>query len=90
VVKDKKIVLHRGAADDSPDGETLPGHDTTTTMIFEGLDDGRTLVTITKEGWRDTPKGLQTSYGNCEGWTCMLAALRVWLEQGVHFRQGYK
>jgi uncharacterized protein YndB with AHSA1/START domain len=89
VEADKKIVLHWGAADDAPEGETLPAHDTTITMSFEALEDGRTLVTITEEGWRDTPKGLKAAFGNCEGWTGMLAAMRMWLEHGIHFRQGF-
>jgi uncharacterized protein YndB with AHSA1/START domain len=89
VSKDKKIVLHWGAADDSPEGETLPPHDTTVTIAFEALEDGRTLVTITEEGWRDTPKGLKAAFGNCEGWTGMLAAMRMWLEHGINFRHGF-
>lgn len=89
IVADKKIVLHWRAADDSPESETLPPHDTTITMRFEALEGGRTLVTISEEGWRDTPRGLKAAFGNCEGWTGMLAALRVWLEHGIHFRQGY-
>ena len=89
IVPDKEIVLHWRAADDSPEGEALPPHDTTITMSFEALEDGRTLVTISEEGWRDTPRGLKAAFGNCEGWTGMLAALRVWLEHGIHFRQGF-
>ncbi len=89
IVKDKKIVLHWGAADDAPDGETASPHDTTITMNFEALEDGRTLVTISEEGWRDTPRGLEAAFSNCEGWTGMLAAMRMWLEHGIHFRQGY-
>jgi uncharacterized protein YndB with AHSA1/START domain len=89
VVKDKRIVLNWDAADDSPEGETLPKHQTTVTMEFEALEDGRTLVSITEEGWRETQKGLVASYGNCEGWTGMIAALRIWLEQGINFREGY-
>ena len=89
IVADKQIVLLWRSADYSPEGETLPPHDTTITMRFEALEDGRTLVTISEEGWRDTPRGLKAAFGNCEGWTGMLAALRVWLEHGIHFRQGY-
>jgi uncharacterized protein YndB with AHSA1/START domain len=89
VVKDKRIVLNWAANDDSPDGESLPEHDTTVTMEFEALEDGRTLVSISEEGWRETPKGLAASYGNCQGWTGMLAAMRIWLEHGIHFREGY-
>jgi uncharacterized protein YndB with AHSA1/START domain len=89
VVKDKRIVLNWDSVDDSPEGETLPAHQNRVTMEFEALEDGRTLVSISEEGWRETPKGLKASYGNCEGWTGMLAALRVWLEHGIHFREGY-
>lgn len=89
VVPNKKIVLHWGAADDSAEGKTEPGHDTTVTMTFEGLDDGRTLVRITEEGWRETPKGLKASYGNCEGWTGMLCAMKAWLEHRINLREGF-
>lgn len=89
VVADRKIVLAWAAADDSPAGETLPAHDTTVTMDFEALEDGRTLVTISEQGWRDTPGGLEAAFGNCEGWTGMLCAMRVWLEHGLTFRQGF-
>ena len=89
VVPNSKVVLHWGAADDSPEGETLPAHETTVTMTFEALADGRTLVNISEEGWRDTPKGLRASYGNCEGWTGMLAAMKVWLEHGINLREGF-
>ena len=89
VVPNEKIVLHWGAADDAPDGETFVPHDTTVTMTFEGLDDGRTLVTITEEGWLETPKGLKACIGNCEGWTGMLCAMKVWLEHGINLREGF-
>ena len=56
---------------------------------LEQLDDGRTLVTISEEGWRETPKGLKASYGNCEGWTGMFFAMKVWLEYGIsNIRKG--
>ena len=86
VSKDKRIVLNWGAADDAPEGQPESAHDTTVTMDFEQLEDGRTLVRISEEGWRDTPKGLKASYGNCEGWTGMLCALKIWLEHGIHLR----
>ena len=83
-----RIVLHWGAADDAPEGEAFAEHDTTVTMTFEGLEDGRTLVAITEEGWRETPKGLKASYGNCEGWTGMLFAMKMWVEHGLKIRHG--
>jgi uncharacterized protein YndB with AHSA1/START domain len=58
-------------------------------MTFEGLEDGRTLVRIHEAGFRENEAGQKASYGNCEGWTGMLAAMRVWLEHGIHFREGY-
>ncbi len=58
-------------------------------MTFEPLDDGRTLVRISEEGWSSTPEGLKASYGNCEGWTGMLCAMKVWLEHGLNLREGF-
>src|SRR3954452_22163396 len=46
VVPNKKIVLNWAAQDDAQEGETFKPHDTKVTMSFEGLEDGRTLVTI--------------------------------------------
>ena len=61
---------------------------TTVTMTFKGLDDGRTLVEIAEEGWRENQGALNASYGNCQGWTGMLLALKVWLEHGINLRDG--
>ena len=82
----RKIVLRWDAA---PDDDARGAYSTTVTMEFEGLEDGRTLVSITEEGWRETPAGLKSSYSNCEGWTGMLCAMRVWLEHGIRFRHGF-
>lgn len=94
VEQDKKIVLQWEANDGAPsDGEAAvtasAGYMTTVTMTFEPLDDGRTLVTIAEEGWRETANGLKASYGNCQGWSQMLAALKVWIEHGINLRAGF-
>src|SRR5262245_31881542 len=52
VDQDRRIVLRWGAADGGEDP-----YETTVTMDFEGLEDGRTLVTIAEEGWRPTDDG---------------------------------
>ncbi|HEY8351635.1 MAG TPA: SRPBCC family protein [Sphingomonadales bacterium] len=70
------------------DGGDGPPYQTEVTMTFEALDDGRTLVTISEQGWRETPGGLQSSYGNCQGWTQMLCALKAWVEHGINLRDG--
>jgi uncharacterized protein YndB with AHSA1/START domain len=88
VEKDKRIVLRWEAADDAPEGESAAPHDTKVTMTFEQLEDGRTLVAITEEGWRETEKGLKASYDNCEGWTGMLLAMKMWLEHRLEIRHG--
>jgi uncharacterized protein YndB with AHSA1/START domain len=80
----RRIVLRWDAADDGG-----PPYETTVTIEFEELDDGRTLVTIAEEGWRETDAGQQASYGNCEGWTGMLCAMKVWLEHGITLRDGF-
>ena len=84
VVPEQRIVL-KWAADDS---EAPAPYDTTVTMTFEGLDDGRTLVTIAEEGWPETPSGLKASYGNTGGWMQMLCAMKAWLEHGINLREG--
>ena len=94
VAPNKRIVLRWEANEGGPaDGDTAvvaaAGYRTTVTMTFEPLEDGRTLVSIAEDGWRETPNGLKASYGNCEGWTQMLCALKVWLEHGVNLREDF-
>jgi uncharacterized protein YndB with AHSA1/START domain len=88
VVADKKVVLAWGANDDAAEGQSFVPHDNTVTIVFEGLEDGRTLVTITEEGWGETPKGITASQRNTEGWAGMLVAMKAWLEHGINVRQG--
>ena len=83
------IVLRWGAADDTGAPDAAATRQTTVTMTFEALDDGRTLVSISESGWLTTDAGLKASYGNCEGWTGMLCALKVWIEHGITLRQGF-
>ncbi|GAA1937960.1 SRPBCC family protein [Microbacterium aoyamense] len=74
------------------DGEATAAGDgkTTTTFAFESIDDGaRTLVTITESSWQATEAGAKMAFGNCEGWTGMLSALKVWVEHGINLRDGF-
>ena len=84
VEKNKRIVLRWEVDEQDPSAK----YDTIVTMRFEALEDGRTLVSIGEEGWRETPAGLKASYGNCMGWSQMLAALKAWVEHGVNLREG--
>ncbi|UYO01087.1 MAG: SRPBCC domain-containing protein [Devosia sp.] len=86
VVPDSRIVLRWDAA---PDDDAAGTYQTTVTMTFEGLDDGRTLVRIHEGGFRESDAGRKASFGNCEGWTGMLCAMRVWKEHGIRFREGF-
>jgi uncharacterized protein YndB with AHSA1/START domain len=93
VVPDERIVLEWKANEGEPPnveggGMTGADYNTTITMTFKGLDDGRTLVEIAEEGWRENQGALQASYGNCQGWTGMLLALKVWVEHGINLREG--
>jgi uncharacterized protein YndB with AHSA1/START domain len=89
VDQNRRIVLRWGAAPDSAPLDESGAQRTTVTMTFEQLPDGRTLVRITEEGWSDTPAGAAASYGNCEGWTGMLCAMKIWLEHGVQLRRDF-
>lgn len=92
VVQDERIVLKWEANEGPPEGgEATAGADdmTTVTLSFSPLDgDTRTLVRIAEEGWRDTPGGLKASYGNCMGWSQMLAAMKAYVEHGINLREG--
>ncbi|HEU5468200.1 MAG TPA: SRPBCC domain-containing protein [Steroidobacteraceae bacterium] len=65
------------------------GYDTQVVMTFEAVDANTTLVRIAESGWRDTPKGRESSYGNCSGWMQMLCCLKAWVEHRVNLRQGF-
>lgn len=85
----RRIVLRWDAAPDSADADETGAQRTTVTMTFEPLEDGRTRVSITEEGWNEGPAGVAASYGNCEGWTGMLCAMKVWLEHAVQLRRDF-
>jgi len=96
VIPDRKIVLRWEAYEGPPPNgggdipiEAAAGYQTTVTMEFEPKDDYRTLVTIAEEGWRQTERGLQGSYGNCQGWAQMLCAMKAWVEHGINLREGF-
>ncbi|MCC6478687.1 MAG: SRPBCC domain-containing protein [Sphingomonadaceae bacterium] len=83
---EKSDIELRWAASD-PDAETP--YQTTVIISFAAVDGGRrTKVTISESGWPDTPGGRRASYGNCMGWSQMLAALKCWLEHGINLRDG--
>jgi len=81
VVEDSRIVLRWGSAEG--EGET------TVTMTFDPLEDGRTLVTIVETGFTGTQKGVDAAIGNTEGWTGMLIAMKLYLEHGMNLREGF-
>ena len=94
VEPDRKIVLEWKANEGEPpnvDGGEMKSVDynTTVTMTFTPLDgDTRTMVEIEEKGWRETEGALKASYGNCQGWAQMLAALKAWIEHGINLREG--
>ncbi|MDQ0614538.1 uncharacterized protein YndB with AHSA1/START domain [Microbacterium sp. W4I4] len=82
-VAPERIVIEWGGNDSLAD---------VTRVVFEfaPIDDGtRTLVTISENAWRATHAGAKSAFGNCEGWTGMLAALKAWLEHGINLREGF-
>ncbi|MCU1225397.1 MAG: hypothetical protein JWQ42_3490 [Edaphobacter sp.] len=92
MVLNKQIVFEWDAADDV---ERLPnqlppsaGYKTTVEITFEQLDPTNTLVRIAESGWRETQAGLNSSYGNCGGWTYMSCFLKAFLEYGINLRKG--
>jgi len=91
VEANKEIILDWEATDGMDDTGcgTGAGYNTRVIMKFSALDDGRTLVSISEDGWKDTEPAVKASYGNCEGWTQMLCAMKVWNEHGINLRENY-
>lgn len=94
VEPNRKIVLEWKANEGEPpnvnSGELKEvDYSTRVTMTFTPLDDdSRTMVEIEEKGWRETEGALKASYGNCQGWSQMLAALKAWVENGINLREG--
>jgi len=89
VETNRRIVLRWRATKGAAEPDASGARETTVIMTFEALEEGRTLVRISEYGWSGTPEGLRASYGNCEGWTGMLCAMKMWLEHGIQLRQGF-
>lgn len=81
----RRIVLEWGGANSAETGGA-----NRVTFEFEPLDgDTRTLVKISESSWLPTPEGAKSAFGNCEGWTGMLAAMKAWVEHGISLREGF-
>jgi uncharacterized protein YndB with AHSA1/START domain len=93
VVPEELIVLEWEASEydefNPAEGELPPaaGYNTTVEMAFEELSPESTLVRISESGWRETQKGLNSSYGNCQGWMHMVCCLKAWIEHGINLRE---
>lgn len=64
------------------------GYNTVVEMTFKPLNPNETLVTISESGWRQTQTGLDSSYGNCQGWMNMVCCLKAFAEYGINLRKG--
>jgi len=67
--------------------EGTKGLQTVVEMNFEADGDG-TIVRISETGWRETQADLDSSYGNCMGWSQMVSALKAYVEYGINLREG--
>lgn len=95
VVPNQRIVLEWQASEgEAPNVEggdmSEADYRTTVTMTFKPVDGdpGRTMVEIAEEGWCENQGALAASYGNCQGWSQMLCALKAWVEHGINLREG--
>lgn len=80
-----RLVIQWGAEEAADDSAM-----TAVTFNFESVDDStRTKVSITESSWRVTQAGAKAAFGNCMGWTGMLAAMKAWLEYGINLREGF-
>jgi uncharacterized protein YndB with AHSA1/START domain len=82
VVPGEKIVFNWKANEPGADYQLQ------VTFRFTDVEHGRTKVEVEEAGWHDTDAARTASYGNCMGWSQMLAALKMWVEHGVNLREG--
>src|SRR5688572_17838204 len=75
VTRGERIVFEWPSADEG-------GYSTRVEMVFKALDAKNTMVQISESGWKDTPKGVESSYGNNAGWMHMLCCMKAYLEYG--------
>ena len=80
VVKNKSILIA---------GESATGGRNDVLFKFKRISPRFTEVRIRESGWPDTPKGRKAAFGNCMGWSQMLAALKAWCEHGINLRKGF-
>lgn len=80
VEKDAKVVFQWEAAEG--------GYDTTVELELKAIDAQTTTAQLREHGWRETPKGIESSYGNAGGWMFFLCALKAYLEYGINLREG--
>lgn len=60
----------------------------TVRLDFAAIDADRCKVSVTESGWSPNSDGLKLAYGNCMGWSMMLAAMKAWLDHGIVLRSG--
>src|ERR1041385_7745376 len=75
VVPGKSILLEW----ESATGEANP-----VLFRFKKVSPKSTEVRVRESGWPNTPKGREHAFGNCMGWSQMLAAMKAWCEHGIN------
>jgi uncharacterized protein YndB with AHSA1/START domain len=68
--------------------EGSPGRETRVEMRFESDGPNETIVRISESGWEESQDELNSSYGNCMGWSQMLSAMKAYVEYGIDLRKG--
>ncbi len=56
---------------------------------FKRVGPRSTEVRIRESGWPNSAKGRKAAYGNCMGWSQMLAAMKAWCEYRINLRKGF-
>jgi uncharacterized protein YndB with AHSA1/START domain len=83
VIPNQLIVFEWQAA-----GSDKDPYNTKVEMRFEPLENNSTMISITESGWKQDEKGLESSYGNCFGWSHMACCLKAFVEYGINLRKG--
>ncbi|HZC35071.1 MAG TPA: SRPBCC domain-containing protein [Chthoniobacterales bacterium] len=91
-----ELIVFEWAAAESKDEDLLANkmhkakdYNTRVEIKFESLDPESTLVKISESRWKEDQSGLESSYGNCMGWSQMISCLKAYVEYGINLRRGF-
>lgn len=87
--KKNERIIFEWEANEPQDANKGLCYNTQVVINFEAISANETKVSISESGWKETPTGLKSAFGNCSGWMQMASCLKAYLEYGINLRKGF-